>query len=71
MRTSNFFAPLFLAAHSLAQAVEEGIEPALSAPAGCERSVNGNFTIGVENFFAPKDKRETAQQVRDVMSSSL
>lgn len=63
MRTSSFFAPLFLAAYSLAQAVEEGIEPASSAPAGCETSVKGNFTIGVENFFAPRSKRETAQQV--------
>ncbi|KAH6641998.1 hypothetical protein C7974DRAFT_93435 [Boeremia exigua] len=65
MRTSSILAPLFFAASSLAQAVEEGIEPSTPAPAGCLRTVEGNFTIGVENFFAPRSKRETAQQAAD------
>jgi hypothetical protein len=64
MRASGFLAPLFFAASSLAQAVPEGIEPSSPAPAGCETTVKGNFTIGVENFFSAKSKRETAQQVR-------
>ncbi|KAJ4990814.1 covalently-linked cell wall protein [Stagonosporopsis vannaccii] len=65
MRASSFLAPLFLAASSLAQAVEEGIEPSSSAPAGCERDVKGNFTIGVQNFFSGRSRRETAQQAAD------
>ncbi|KAG9200560.1 hypothetical protein G6514_006902 [Epicoccum nigrum] len=65
MRTSTFLAPLLFAASSLAQGVEEGIEPSASAPAGCTRDVKGNFTIGVENFFAPKSKRESAQEAAD------
>lgn len=64
MRASSFFAPLFLAASTLAQGVEEGIEPSSPAPVGCETTVKGNFTIGVENFFAARSKRETAQEVR-------
>lgn len=63
MRTSSFVAPLFFVASSLAQAVEEGVAPDVAAPEGCETTVKGNFTIGVQNFFAPKDKRETAQEV--------
>ncbi|XPS70081.1 tRNA pseudouridine(32) synthase [Ascochyta lentis] len=65
MRASSFLAPLFFAASSLAQAVEEGIEPSSSAPAGCKTTVEGNFTIGVENFFAARSKRETAQEAAD------
>ncbi|KAJ4372796.1 hypothetical protein N0V86_008162 [Didymella sp. IMI 355093] len=65
MRASGFLAPLFFAASSLAQAVPEGIEPSSPAPAGCETTVKGNFTIGVENFFSAKSKRETAQQASD------
>lgn len=64
MRASSLLAPLLLAASCMAQGVEEGIEPSSPAPAGCETTVKGNFTIGVENFFAPRPKRETAQQVR-------
>ncbi|KAJ4347720.1 hypothetical protein N0V95_005174 [Ascochyta clinopodiicola] len=65
MRASSFFAPLFFAASSLAQGVEEGIEPSSSAPAGCKTTVKGNFTIGVENFFSARSKRETAQEAAD------
>lgn len=66
MRASSFLAPLFFAASSLAQGVEEGIEPSSPAPAGCETTVKGNFTIGVENFFASKSKRESAEEVRNL-----
>jgi hypothetical protein len=66
MRASSFFAPLFFAASSLAQAVPEGIEPSSPAPDGCETTVEGKFTIGVENFFSAKSKRETAQEVRTI-----
>lgn len=69
MRTSTFLAPLFFAASSLAQGVDEGIEPDASAPAGCTRDVKGNFTIGVENFFTPKSKRESAQEVRPSLTT--
>ncbi|KAF1357482.1 hypothetical protein EJ07DRAFT_181302 [Lizonia empirigonia] len=65
MRASSFLAPLFFAASSLAQGVAEGIEPSSPAPAGCETTVKGNFTIGVENFFASKFKRESAEKAAD------
>ncbi|KAF3042954.1 hypothetical protein E8E12_008404 [Didymella heteroderae] len=65
MRASSFVAPLFFAASSLAQAVPEGIEPSSPAPDGCETTVTGKFTIGVENFFSAKSKRETAQEASD------
>lgn len=63
MRASSFLAPLFFTASSLAQGVEEGIAPSSSAPSGCETTVEGNFTIGVENLSAVKFKRETAEEV--------
>lgn len=66
MRASSFIAPLFFAASSLAQAVPEGIEPSSPAPDGCETTVKGKFTIGVENFFSARSKRETAQEVRTI-----
>lgn len=66
MRASSFLAPLFFAASSLAQAVPEGIAPSSPAPDGCEETVEGKFTIGVENFFSAKSKRETAQEVRTI-----
>ncbi|KAF3039631.1 hypothetical protein E8E11_006060 [Didymella keratinophila] len=65
MRASSFLAPLFFAASSLAQAVPEGIKPSSPAPDGCETTVDGKFTIGVENFFSAKSKRETAQEASD------
>jgi hypothetical protein len=70
MRASSFFAPLFFAASSLAQAVEEGIEPSSPAPKGCKTTVKGNFTIGVENFFSARSKRETAQQVQYLLHAT-
>lgn len=63
MRASSFVAPFFFIASSLAQAVEEGVAPDVAAPEGCKTTVKGNFTIGVQNFFAPREKRETAQEV--------
>jgi hypothetical protein len=63
MRASSLVAPFLLVASSLAQAVEEGIAPDSGAPDGCKTTVRGNFTIGVQNFFAAGAKRETAQEV--------
>ncbi|KAF1922824.1 uncharacterized protein M421DRAFT_426449 [Didymella exigua CBS 183.55] len=65
MRASSFLAPLIFATQSLAQAVEEGIAPSSPAPAGCETTVKGNFTISVENSFSARSKRETAQEASD------
>lgn len=62
MRASSFIAPLFFAATSLAQGVEEGIAPSSSAPDGCDTTVDGNFTIGTLKI-ASQTKRETAQEV--------
>ena len=70
MHASSFFAPLLFFASSLAQAVEEGIEPSSPAPAGCETTVKDNFTIGVQNFFVARSKRESAQEVRSFARSS-
>lgn len=70
MRTSTLLAPLLYAASSLAQGVAEGIAPSASAPAGCSENVKGNFTIGVENFYAPKSKRESAQEVNCLLQPS-
>lgn len=62
MRTSTLFAPIFLAATALSQAVEEGIAPDAATPEGCKTTVDTPFRIGtLEN---PSLKRETAQEVR-------
>jgi hypothetical protein len=62
MRTSQFLAPLFFAATSVAQAVEEGIAPDAAVPEGCRTTVEGKFTIGtLEN--PALNRRETAQEV--------
>jgi hypothetical protein len=63
MHAFTFIAPFLFIASSLAQAVEEGVAPDSDIPQGCEASVQGNFTIGVQNFFAAAAKRETAQEV--------
>jgi hypothetical protein len=63
MRATSFLAPLFFAATTLAQAVEEGIAPSSPPPEGCKTTIDGNFTIGVLNGFH-SSKRETAEQVR-------
>ncbi|KAI4636961.1 hypothetical protein J4E93_010751 [Alternaria ventricosa] len=64
MRTSTIFAPLFLAATGLAQAVEEGIAPDASAPEGCKTTVETPFRIGtLEN--PSLRRRETAQEASD------
>lgn len=63
MRASTIIAPLFFAATSLAQAVEEGIAPDAPAPEGCLTTVETPFRIGtLEN--PDLSKRETAQEVR-------
>jgi hypothetical protein len=62
MRTSQFLAPLFFAATSIAQAVEEGVAPDAAVPEGCRTTVEGKFTIGtLEN--PALNRRETAQEV--------
>ena len=63
MHAFTLVAPFIFAASSLAQAVEEGVAPNEDIPQGCETTVRGNFTIGVQNFFAAAAKRETAQEV--------
>ncbi|EUC47299.1 hypothetical protein COCMIDRAFT_35151 [Bipolaris oryzae ATCC 44560] len=64
MRASALFAPLFLAATALGQAVEEGIAPDAAIPAGCKTTVDTPFKIGtLEN--PSLRKRETAQQASD------
>ncbi|KAL6709170.1 DRAP deaminase [Coniothyrium glycines] len=65
MRASSFVAPLFLAATTLAQAVEEGIAPASSPPSGCKTTVDGTFEIGTLENPTLKSKRETAQEAAD------
>lgn len=68
MRTSTIFAPLFFAATTLAQAVEEGIAPDASAPEGCQTTVDTPFRIGtLEN--PTLSRRETAQEVRQFPSN--
>ena len=62
MRASALFAPLFLAATALGQAVEEGIAPDATIPDGCEATVDTPFKIGTLENPSLK-KRETAQQV--------
>jgi hypothetical protein len=62
MRTSTIFAPLFLAATTLAQAVEEGIAPDAPAPEGCQTTVDTPFRIGTLENPTLK-RRETAQEV--------
>ncbi|USP81820.1 hypothetical protein yc1106_09094 [Curvularia clavata] len=63
MRTSTLFAPIFLAATALGQAVEEGIAPDAATPEGCKTTVDTPFRIGtLEN---PSLKRETAQEASD------
>jgi hypothetical protein len=64
MRASIVLAPLFLAASTLAQGVEEGIAPASGPPAGCKSTVEGTFEIGTLENPSLKGKRETAQEVR-------
>ncbi|CAN9290915.1 unnamed protein product [Alternaria alternata] len=64
MRASTIIAPLFFAATSLAQAVEEGIAPDAPAPEGCLTTVETPFRIGtLEN--PDLSKRETAQEASD------
>ncbi|RMZ71362.1 covalently-linked cell wall [Pyrenophora seminiperda CCB06] len=64
MRPSTIFAPLFLAATTLAQAVPEGIAPSSDAPSGCKTTVQTKFRIGtLEN--PTLSKRETAQEASD------
>ncbi|KAF1847062.1 uncharacterized protein K460DRAFT_363170 [Cucurbitaria berberidis CBS 394.84] len=65
MRSSGFLAPLFLAASSLAQGVQEGIAPSSGPPEGCETTAQGNFTIGTLKIGSHHAKRETAQQAAD------
>ncbi|KAF2731145.1 hypothetical protein EJ04DRAFT_16595 [Polyplosphaeria fusca] len=66
MKTSAFLLSLFLAATSHASEVPEGIEPSEGPPDGCERTVNGNFTIG-SAVLDPTSKlrRETAVEASD------
>ncbi|EMD64987.1 hypothetical protein GGP41_003639 [Bipolaris sorokiniana] len=64
MRASALFAPLFLAATALGQAVEEGIAPDATIPDGCEATVDTPFKIGTLENPSLK-KRETAQQASD------
>ncbi|KAF1940057.1 hypothetical protein EJ02DRAFT_239836 [Clathrospora elynae] len=61
MRASHFLAPLFLAATSLAQAVEEGIAPDSPAPEGCETTTDGSFMIGTLDHPS-LGRRETAEE---------
>lgn len=63
MRTSAVLAPLFFAATSLAQAVEEGIAPSSPPPSGCQSNANGNFTIGTLKVGHHNSKRESAVEV--------
>ncbi|KAH7371035.1 hypothetical protein BKA66DRAFT_192558 [Pyrenochaeta sp. MPI-SDFR-AT-0127] len=65
MRISSFVAPLFFAATSLAQAVEEGIAPSSGPPDGCQTTVDGTFEIGTLENPTLKHKRETAQEAAD------
>jgi hypothetical protein len=62
MRTSTVFAPLLFAATTLAQAVEEGIEPSAPAPENCQINAVGNFTIGTLKV-GHHSKRESAVEV--------
>jgi hypothetical protein len=64
MRTSTILAPLFLAATSIAQGVEEGIAPSQGPPPDCEPNANGNFTIGTLKVHHASKKRESAVEVR-------
>jgi hypothetical protein len=63
MHAFSLVVPFLFIASSLAQGVEEGVAPDESIPQGCETTVRGNFTIGVQNFFSAAAKRETAQEV--------
>ncbi|EAT82470.2 hypothetical protein HBI56_088860 [Parastagonospora nodorum] len=65
MRTSTILAPLFLAATSIAQGVEEGIAPSQGPPSGCEPNANGNFTIGTLKVHHATEKRESASEAAD------
>lgn len=62
MRTSALLTTLFLAATTLAQAVEEGIAPGAHIPMGCRTSIDGPFRIGTLENPALR-KRESAQEV--------
>ncbi|CAA9959449.1 hypothetical protein CFE70_002883 [Pyrenophora teres f. teres 0-1] len=64
MRTSTIFAPLFLAATTLSQAVPEGISPDSDAPSGCKTTVETPFRIGTLENPTLK-KRESGQEASD------
>jgi len=64
MRMANLLAPLLFAAASVAQAVDEGIEPPSGPPSGCETTVKGSFSIGTLDNPSLR-RRETAQEAAD------
>ncbi|KAJ4290474.1 hypothetical protein N0V90_010691 [Kalmusia sp. IMI 367209] len=71
MRTATILGALSYAATAFAQAVEIGIEPSESAPAGCDRSPKGNFTIGYIPVAQVSRKRATAVEVGFVWQETI
>jgi hypothetical protein len=69
MRAAVLLSTLAYAATCVAQAVPEGIEPDENPPEGCEKTVDGNFTIGIAMLVGRK--RETASEVVSLPSANM
>ncbi|KAF2190149.1 hypothetical protein K469DRAFT_723016 [Zopfia rhizophila CBS 207.26] len=69
MKAANILLPLSLVASCFAQAVPEGIAPDEPSPPGCQKTYDGNFTIGT--MLVPFKKFRRAEALKQTSEGLL